>query len=39
AKAVVECDGGGVTSSDYTRFPFVKVQRPVFPLDADAVPA
>ncbi|CAJ0742913.1 hypothetical protein R16034_03384 [Ralstonia edaphis] len=39
ARAVVECDGGGVTSSDYTRFPFAKVQRPVFPLDADVVAA
>ena len=39
AKAVVECDGGGVTSSDYARFPFTKVQRPVFPLDAEAVAA
>jgi hypothetical protein len=35
----VECDGGGVTSSDYARFPFAKVQRPVFPLDAEAATA
>ena len=34
AKAVVECDGGGVTSSDYSRFPFAALKRPVFPLDA-----
>jgi microcystin degradation protein MlrC len=33
SKAVVECDGGGVTSSDYSRFPFNKVSRPVYPLD------
>jgi len=33
SKAVVECDGGGVTSSDYSRFPFHKVNRPVYPLD------
>ena len=33
AKAVVECDGGGVTSSDYSRFPFSRLDRPVYPLD------
>ncbi|CAG9175602.1 M81 family metallopeptidase [Cupriavidus respiraculi] len=33
AKAVVECDGEGVTSSRYERFPFRNVQRPVYPLD------
>lgn len=37
SKAVVECDGGGVTSSDYARFPFSQLDRPVYPLDADAV--
>ncbi|WPB57409.1 M81 family metallopeptidase [Xylophilus sp. GOD-11R] len=31
--ALVECDSAGVTSSDYSRFPFVHVARPVFPLD------
>lgn len=31
---LVECDSPGVTTSDYTRFPFNRVQRPVFPLDA-----
>ncbi|WP_066733158.1 M81 family metallopeptidase [Cupriavidus sp. D384] len=36
AKAVVECDGEGVTSSRYERFPFRNVSRPVFPLDKDA---
>ncbi len=35
SKAVVECDGGGVTSSDYSRFPFSRVTRPVYPLDTD----
>jgi microcystin degradation protein MlrC len=34
AKAVVECDGGGVTSSDYSRFPFSRLDRPVYPLDS-----
>ena len=37
AKAVVECDGGGVTSSDYSRFPFSKLTRPVYPFDLGAV--
>ena len=32
--ALVECDSPGVTSSDYSLFPFGKVHRPVFPLDA-----
>ena len=32
--ALVECDSPGVTSSDYSLFPFGKVRRPVFPLDA-----
>lgn len=35
SKAVVECDGGGVTSSEYSRFPFSKVTRPVYPLDPE----
>lgn len=34
AKAIVECNGEGVTSSDYSLFPYSKLQRPVFPLDA-----
>jgi len=25
---IVECDGGGFTSSDYGLFPFAKVERP-----------
>lgn len=35
AKSVVECDGGGVTSSDYSRFPFASITRPVYPLDSE----
>jgi len=35
SEALVECDSPGVTSSDYGLFPFDKVNRPVFPLDAD----
>ncbi|WP_354683446.1 M81 family metallopeptidase [Cupriavidus necator] len=34
ARGVVECDGEGVTSSRYERFPFRHVARPVYPLDA-----
>ncbi len=37
AKSVVECDGGGVTSSDYSIFPFASISRPVYPLDSDTV--
>lgn len=33
ARGVVECDGEGVTSSRYERFPFARVTRPVYPLD------
>jgi microcystin degradation protein MlrC len=33
AKAIVECDGVGVTSSNYALFPFAKVERPAYPLD------
>ncbi|POR44550.1 M81 family metallopeptidase [Methylobacterium sp. V23] len=36
ARAVVECASRGVTSSDYGLFPFAKLARPIFPLDADA---
>jgi microcystin degradation protein MlrC len=35
ARAVVECDGRGVTSSDYRLFPFQRVEHPVYPLDPD----
>ncbi len=38
AKHIVECDGVGVTSSDYSLFPFKKVRRPIYPLDPDAQP-
>lgn len=31
---LVECDSPGVTTSDYARFPFERVERPVYPLDA-----
>lgn len=30
---LVECDSPGVTSSDFSLFPFASVRRPVFPLD------
>ena len=30
---LVECDSPGVTTSDYSRFAFTQVQRPVFPLE------
>ena len=35
AKALVECDGGGVTGADHTRFPYKKLTRPVYPFDPD----
>jgi microcystin degradation protein MlrC len=33
AKHIVECNGTGVTSSDYGQFKFSKIRRPIFPLD------
>ncbi len=33
AKAVVECAGTGVCTSDYSTLKFTKVRRPIFPLD------
>jgi microcystin degradation protein MlrC len=33
AKAVVECAGHGVCSSDYSQLQFNKVRRPIYPLD------
>lgn len=36
AKAVVECAGTGVCTSDYARLRFSRVRRPAFPLDRDA---
>lgn len=34
-KHVVNCDGVGVTSSDNSLFDFVKVRRPIYPLDLE----
>ncbi len=34
AKAAIECNGVGVTSSDWTLFPYKKVRRPIFPIDS-----
>lgn len=34
AKAIVECDGVGVTTSDYSQFKFNRIERPAYPLDA-----
>jgi microcystin degradation protein MlrC len=33
SSALVECDSGGVTTSNYSLFPFRKVRRPIYPLD------
>lgn len=33
ARCIVEADGIGVTGSDYTKFNYTKVRRPIFPLD------
>ncbi len=33
AKHIVECNGTGVTSSDYSQFKFSKIRRPIFPFD------
>jgi microcystin degradation protein MlrC len=33
ARAVVECAGDGVTTSDYGRLSFKGVRRPIYPLD------
>lgn len=38
ARHVVECDGVGVTTSDYNQFRFEKVRRPIYPLDFNAKP-
>lgn len=35
ARGHVECDSRGVTSADYSLFPFSNVACPVFPLDQD----
>lgn len=34
AKAVIECAGTGVCTSDYSTLAFTKVPRPIYPLDA-----
>lgn len=34
SQGLVECDSPGVTTSDYARFPFTRVSRPVYPLDS-----
>ena len=39
AKAVVECAGEGVCTSDYSQLRFARVRRPVFPLDPAAQPS
>jgi microcystin degradation protein MlrC len=36
AQALVECDSPGVTTSDYSRFHFTRLKRPVYPLDPQA---
>jgi len=36
AKAIVECAGTGVCTSDYSQLKFERVRRPVFPLDPNA---
>ena len=33
AKAVVDCAGVGVCTSDYSQLEFKKVRRPIYPLD------
>jgi len=38
AKAVVECAGEGVCTSDYSQLNFRRVRRPVFPLDPETRP-
>jgi microcystin degradation protein MlrC len=38
ARAVVECAGEGVCTSDYSQLKFSRVRRPAYPLDPDAVP-
>jgi microcystin degradation protein MlrC len=35
ARAVVECASAGVTSSDYRKFPFAKLARPIYPIDQE----
>ncbi|MGB6103888.1 MAG: M81 family metallopeptidase [Pusillimonas sp.] len=35
AKAIIECQGVGVTASDYGLFDYKRLRRPVYPLDLD----
>lgn len=35
ARACIECDSGGVTSSNYDLFDFRKIRHPVYPFDRD----
>jgi microcystin degradation protein MlrC len=39
ARAVVECAGEGVCTSDYSQLQFRRVRRPVYPLDPQAAPS
>ena len=39
AKAVVECAGQGVCTSDYSQLQFSRVRRPVYPLDPETRPS
>ena len=36
ARAIVECAGVGVCTSDYGVLDFKRVRRPIYPLDLDA---
>ena len=33
ARHIIECEGVGVTSSDYSQFRFTRLRRPIYPLD------
>ena len=39
AKAVVECAGEGVCTSDYSQLNFRRLRRPVYPLDPETRPS
>ncbi|MBM3366905.1 MAG: M81 family metallopeptidase [Betaproteobacteria bacterium] len=39
ARAVVECAGTGVCTSDYAQLKFRRVRRPIYPLDAQCPPS
>jgi microcystin degradation protein MlrC len=34
ARAVIECAGTGVCTSDYSQLHFTRVRRPAYPLDS-----